>query len=347
MPKVELHVHLEGTIAPATLVELDARHGHPAGLTTPELAETWYQYDDFPGFIDAFTRISDQILTAGDLGLVVERYGEDLARQRVRYAELHYNAEPHLRRKGIPLREGLAEMNAARERVLANHGVELRWIVDGVRDANIGPRSVDIAIDWITAAGPDSGIVALGLGGNEITQPARKFASSFARARELGINVVAHAGEAVGPESIRETIEFLRPARIGHGITAGQDPALMNELALTGTPLEISPTSNLRTGVARSLNDVPLRAFRDRGVRFSINSDDPPMFGTDLLSEYALAVDVLELDQVETAALVADAVAQSFAEDIVKERILAELADHTPGVASLLANGATASSNAR
>ena len=347
MPKVELHVHLEGTIAPATLVELDALHGYQAGLTTPEVATSWYHYEDFPGFIDAFTRISDQILTAEDLGLVVEQYGADLARQQVRYAELHYNAEPHLRRKGIPLQDGLAEMNAARSRVLANHGVELRWIVDGVRDANIGPRSVDVAIDWIVEAGPDSGIVALGLGGNEITQPARKFEASFTRAHRLGINVVAHAGEAVGPESIRETIEYLHPARIGHGITAARDPELMDQLARTGTPLEISPTSNLRTGVARSLDDIPLRKFRDRGVRFSINSDDPPMFGTDLVSEYALAVEVLHLDRVGTALLVADAIEQSFAPPSVKMRILAELLAHTHEVESLLVSGATASRSSK
>ena len=347
MPKVELHVHLEGTISPATLVDLDARHGHPCGLVSVEKASRWYRYADFPGFIDAFTRISDQILTAEDLGLVVDRYGHELARQGIRYAEIHYNAEPHLRRKGIPLRDGLHHMNEARARVLEQCGVEMRWIVDGVRDANIGPRSVDIAIDWILDAGPDSGIVALGLGGNEIEHPARKFTASFGRAHNLGINVVAHAGEAVGPESVRETVELLRPARIGHGITAARDQEVMKLLVERDIPLEISPTSNLRTGVARSLDDVPLRTFADHGVRFSINSDDPPMFGTDLLREYALAVDVLGLDRVGTARLVADTIDQSFAPVCLKSRLLAELVDHTPEVAPFLAKGANASSRAR
>jgi adenosine deaminase len=325
LPKVELHVHLEGTISPETLVELDRRHGHPQQLTSAGVAACWYRYADFPGFIDAFTRISDQILTADDLGFVVEQYGADLARQGVRYAEVHYNAEPHLRRKGIPLRSGLQAMNVARQHVLDAHGVEMRWIVDGVRDAAIGPVSVDIAIDWIVDAGPDSGIVALGLGGNEIEHPARKFARSFQRAHDLGINVVAHAGEAMGPASIRETLDYLNPARIGHGVRAGEDPDLLEILADRGIPLEVCPSSNVRTGVLPSYEAVPLRAFRESGVRFSINSDDPPMFGTDLLSEYALAIDIQDMNRDDTVQFVADTIDQSFAPSSIKARLHEEL----------------------
>ncbi|HYJ12385.1 MAG TPA: adenosine deaminase [Thermomicrobiales bacterium] len=334
LPKVELHVHLEGTIAPETLVELDRRHGHPQGLTSVASAAAWYHYTDFPGFIDTFTRISDQILHADDLGFVVERYGTDLARQGVRYAEVHYNAEPHLRRKGISLRAGLQSMNDARQRVLDVHGVEMRWIVDGVRDADIGPRSVDISIDWIVEAGPESGIVALGLGGNEIDRPAHKFAKSFQRAHDEGIKVVAHAGEAVGPASIRETLDYLDPARIGHGVTAAQDESLMAHLAARGIPLEISPTSNVRTGVVASYEAVPLRTFQEHGVRFSINSDDPPMFGTDLVSEYALAIDMLGMGRDQTVLFVADSIDQSFAPPDVKSKLMKELLGH-PSEATL------------
>ena len=330
MPKVELHVHLEGTMGPATLWRIARKHGIDLGIATEQDLPSLYEYDDFPGFIDVFTRCSDCLRTADDLAMLVDAYGDELALQNVRYAEIHYNPEPHFRRKGIALLDGLDAMNRARQRVRDRHGIELRWIADGVRDAAIGPRSVDITIDWIIEAGPDSGIVALGLGGNEIGHPARDYRSAFERAHEHGINVVAHAGEAVGPESIWETLELLKPARIGHGIAAGQDSALMDHLAANRIPLEVSPSSNLRTGVVESYESLPLQRFRDAGVPFSINSDDPPMFGTDLLTEYTIAMHLLGLDRWGMANLVADAIDQSFAPSDVRERLHTELRAHTP-----------------
>jgi adenosine deaminase len=330
MPKVELHVHLEGTIGPATLWQLAQRHSMDLGVTAEAELPRLYEYADFPGFIEVFTRCSDCLKSASDLGMIVEAYGDELARQHVRYAEVHYNPEPHLRRKGIDMREGLRAMNQARTRVLERHGLELRWIADGVRDAYIGPKSVDITVDWIIGAGPDSGIVALGLGGNEIGHPARDYHATFDRARSHGINVVAHAGEAVGPESIWETLDQLKPARIGHGINACHDPHLMKHLANAGIPLEICPSSNLRTGVVSDYESLPLQTFRDLGVRFSINSDDPPMFGTDLLTEYAIAMDLLQLDRLGMALLVASTIDQSFAPPNLKERLHSELRAHTP-----------------
>ncbi len=330
MPKVELHVHLEGTIGPGTLWRIAQAHGIDLGIESEEDMPTLYQYEDFPGFIDVFTRCSDCLRTAADLGMLVDAYGEELARQNVRYAEIHYNPEPHLRRKGIALRDGLDAMNRARRRVLERYGIELRWIADGVRDAAIGPRSVDITVDWIVDAGPESGIVALGLGGNEIGHPARDYRLAFERARTQGIAVVAHAGEAEGPESIWETLDQLRPARIGHGIAAGRDPALMEHLASKGIPLELCPTSNLRTGVIDGYGDLPLQAFRDAGVRFSINSDDPPMFGANLLSEYAIVMELLGLDRHGMANLVASTINQSFAPESVRNRLHEELREHTP-----------------
>jgi adenosine deaminase len=333
MPKVELHVHLEGTIGPGTLWKLAQNHGIDLGIATEADLPSLYDYDDFPGFIDVFTRCSDCLRDAADLGMLVDAYGDELARQHVRYAEIHYIPEPHLRRKNIPLHDGLDAMNQARRRVLDRHGIELRWIADGVRDAANGPQSVDITVDWIIEAGEDSGIVALGLGGNEIGHPARDYRQAFERAHKLGINVVAHAGEAVGPESIWETLDQLLPARIGHGIAAGNDPALMEHLAATGIPLEICPTSNLRTGVVSSYDSLPLRRFHDAGVAFSINSDDPPMFGTDLLTEYAIAMELLNLDRQGVANLVASAIDQSFAPAEVKSRLHEELRAHTPLIA--------------
>ncbi len=330
MPKVELHVHLEGTLNPATLLTLARRYDVDLGIGDEQLVDSLFKYGNFTEFIETFTMCSDCLRTAADLGQAVDAYAVDLSRQGVRYAELHFNPEPHLRRRSIAMADALEHMNAARERARLRDGLELRWIADGVRDAASGPVSADRTVDWMIDAGHDSGIVALGLGGNEVGNPAGTFARAFERARRAGFHVVAHAGEAAGPESIWEAIELLGAERIGHGIAAARDPALMTMLRERRIPLEICPTSNLRTGVIASDELLPLETFLKAGVRFSINSDDPPMFGTSLVSEYALVTSLLDLDRRQVATIVADTINQSFADDSTKARLLRELRDHTP-----------------
>ncbi|HYI24953.1 MAG TPA: hypothetical protein VD767_06040, partial [Thermomicrobiales bacterium] len=202
MPKLELHVHLEGTMTPDYLIRLIDRHGLDIGVRSVEDARALFTFTDFTHFINTFTMCSDCIRTADDLAGLVTEYGEELARQHVRYAEIHFNPEPHFRRKGIPFRDQLDAINDARRGVLDVHGLELRWIVDGVRDAAIGPPAAARAVDWMIDAGHDEGIVALGLGGNEIGNPPEPFQESFRRAREAGFHLVAHAGEACGPDSV-------------------------------------------------------------------------------------------------------------------------------------------------
>ncbi len=330
MPKVELHVHLEGTVSPDTLWTLSRKHGVDLGVSNVEEVARLYEFSDFPHFIGIFTMCSDVLRTADDLGMAVGAYGMELARQNVRYAEIHFNPEPHQRRRGIAMSDALTAMNVARDRVQSMFGIDLCWIADGVRDADSGAVSVDRTVDWMIEVGPGSGIVALGLGGNEIGHPPRHFAAAFARARDAGFHVVAHAGEATGPETIREAIDVLGAERIGHGLAAARDPALLAYLAEHGIPLEISPTSNLRTRVVSSMADHPLRTFVEAGVPVSINSDDPPMFGTDLVSEYALVANTLNLDRLDVARMVLDAMDQSFADTETKSRLRRELLAHTP-----------------
>lgn len=192
LPKAELHVHLEGTIGPATLLRLAARHGIDFGDRSPGEVQALYRYRDFSHFIENFVLVSECLRAPEDFGLVVEEYGRSLARQGAIYAEIHFNPEPHFRRRGVDFFEMLAEMNAARHRIRDETGLELRWIADGVRDAASGSVSVDRTVDWIIEAVHGSGIVALGLGGNEHGRPARLFADAFKRAREAGFAVVAH-----------------------------------------------------------------------------------------------------------------------------------------------------------
>jgi adenosine deaminase len=329
MPKVELHVHLEGTISPSTLWMLVQRNRADIGVTSLTEAEALFQYTDFTHFIDTFTRCSMSMRTAEDLGLLVRAYGAELARLGARYAEVHFNPEPHRRWRGLGIHEQLSAMNEARSDVLNDHGVELRWIADGVRDAVPGPISATHTVDMMIEAGPESGIVALGLGGNELKTAPRLFAEAFRRAREAGFHVVAHAGEARGPESIREAIESLGAERIGHGVRSVEDPALLDMLRERQIPLEICPTGNVCTGVVKLLEGHPLQDIAGAGVTFSISTDDPPMFGTDLTSELAISSQLLGLDRNGTAQLMASTIRQSFAPDDLKGRLLAELDAHT------------------
>ncbi len=257
MPTVELHVHLEGTFSPPTLWTLSRKHEIDLGIHRLQDVDRLYDFSDLAHFIQIFTRCSDVLREPEDLGMAVESYGVELARQQVRYAEIHFNPEPHWRRRGIAMPDALTAMNAARKRVLDRTGVEIRWIADGVRDAASGPVSMDLSVDWMIEAGPDSGIVALGLGGEEAGHPPGDFAAAFQRARAAGFHVVAHADETTGPDTIREAIDLLGAERIGHGLSATRDARLLAFLAETAIPLELSLTSNLRTRVVGSMADHP------------------------------------------------------------------------------------------
>ena len=166
----------------------------------------------------------------------------------------------------------------------------MRWIADGVRDSETSPYSVTQTVDWIVPLSPDDGIVALGLGGNEVGYPPALFVADFARARAAGLHTVAHAGETTGHATICDSLDVLGAERIGHGIRAAENPRLVERLARDRIPLELCPTSNLCTGVVSSFADHPFRMFDDAGVLVTVNSDDPPLFGTTLTDEFLVLV---------------------------------------------------------
>ncbi|MDQ3694854.1 MAG: adenosine deaminase [Chloroflexota bacterium] len=322
MPKAELHLHLEGAIQPATVLLLAERNRVTLPFTTEAELERFFQIRDFPHFIEVFAVVSKCLLTPDDFTLVVNELGADAARQHIRYLEIHFNPEPHVRRRGLRFDELLAGMNRGRAEVRDRWDVELRWIADGVRDAESGPASVATTVDWITALHPSAGVVALGLGGGEAGYPPNLFIDSFARARAAGLHVVAHAGEATGPETIRDSLDLLKAERIGHGIRAIDEPILVARLARERIPLEICPTSNLRTGVVKSLADHPLRRLDEAGVIVTVNSDDPPFFGTTLTDEYRLLATSFGygIDDIERIAL--NAVHVSFLPDVEKRAMV-------------------------
>jgi aminodeoxyfutalosine deaminase len=281
LPKAELHLHLEGAIEPATLLELRQRHGMD-GASLAEV-ERLYKYADFNGFLMAFKDVTGHLRTPEDYELITYRLMERLKNQNVLHAEVIVSGGVCLWRKQdfAAIFEGLEH---GRQRGENDFGVSLLWIFDAVRQfgAEKAERVLDLAIQF-----RDRNVVAFGIGGDETQGPPEHFKDVYDRASNHGLHLTAHAGENAGPESIWGALN-LKAERIGHGLTAGQDPELMEELAQRQVPLEICVTSNLRTGCCSELAQHPVRRYFDQGLMLTLNSDDPAMFRTSLVEEYQL-----------------------------------------------------------
>jgi adenosine deaminase/aminodeoxyfutalosine deaminase len=270
MPKAELHLHLEGSVEPETLQELDPSRDFG----------TLYEYADFDAFLRTFGVVSKLLRGPDDYALITRRLLKRLERQNVRYAEIIVAA-------GVVLwkEQDFAPIFDAICAAASGSSVEVRWILDAVRQ--FGPERV-MAVAKLAAERRDRGVVAFGIGGSEARGPAEWFTEAFSFAKSAGLHVVAHAGESMGPESIRAALA-LGAERIGHGIAAAQDEALMAELRDRDIPLEICITSNLVTGVVALIEDHPVRRLFDAGVPITLNTDDPAMFRCTLEGEYRLA----------------------------------------------------------
>jgi adenosine deaminase/aminodeoxyfutalosine deaminase len=281
LPKAELHLHLEGSIEPATLLELRQRHGM-AGASLAEV-ERLYNYSDFTGFLTAFKDVTAHLQTPEDYELITYRLMESLKSQNVLHAEVIVSVGVCLWRKQdfAAIFEGLER---GRQRGEKDFGISLLWIFDAVRQfgADKAKEVVDLAIQF-----RDRNVAAFGIGGDEKQGPAELFKDVYARAAAHGLHLTAHAGENAGPESIWGALN-LKVERIGHGLSAGQDPELMEELAERQIPIEICVTSNLRTGCCAEVSQHPVRRYFDDGLMLTLNSDDPAMFRTSLVDEYQL-----------------------------------------------------------
>lgn len=279
-PKIELHVHLEGTVRPAALLAFARRNHQPLPADTVEGLAALYQFRDFADFIRAWLTTVACLRTADDFRQVVLAYAAEAAGHGAVYLEGIFSPVP-----GVELAEtfaGYAEGAAeARER----HGVIVRLTPDLHR--RLDPAEA-VEVAQLAVRYRDRGVVGLGLGGAETDAPATEYAKAFAVARDGGLGLVPHAGENAGPESLREILTFA-PDRIRHGIRAAEEPALLSEIADRGLVLDVCPTSNLRTGAVPELARHPLPQLRAAGISCSINTDDPAMFDTDLQREYQLA----------------------------------------------------------
>lgn len=283
LPKAELHLHLEGSIDPATLLELRQRHGK---LSTLDEIERLYQYSDFSGFLMAFKDVTEDLQTPDDYELITYRWMEKLKAESVLHAEVYISVGVCLWRKQDfdTIFEGLER---GRERGERDFGISLLWIFDAVRQfgAEKARQVVELAVRYKSPS-----VVGFGIGGDEQQAAPELFRDVYAYAAENGLRLTAHAGESAGPESIWGALN-LRAERIGHGLTAGQDPELVEELSKRQVPVEICLTSNLRTGCCASLAEHPVKNYFDHGLMITINTDDPAMFGTSMNREFQIAQD--------------------------------------------------------
>ncbi len=282
MPKVELHVHLEGSIQPSTLLRLARRNGISLPADTVEGLRQWFAFEDFAHFIEVYVACSKVLCQPEDFQDLVRDFMREQARQNIIYSEAHFTIGTHLMHgaNGREIRDAMWETLQEEK---ASLGVELWLIPDIVR--NVPWKWADLTVEWALEA-RHHGVVALGLAGIEGAD-ATPFRAHFHAAREEGLHRTVHAGEQEGPESIRQVLEICRPERIGHGIRVVEDPGLLGEMVDSQIPFEICPTSNISLGYATDYATHPIHRMMEAGAVVTVNSDDPPLFGIDLAHEFA------------------------------------------------------------
>ena len=322
LPKAELHVHHVGSASPRIVAELAARHpGSPVPADPAALTE-YFKFSDFAHFIDIYLSVVELIRTPEDVRLLTYEIAREMSEQQnLRYAELTVTPYTSVIR-GIQAEAFCEAIEDARVAAEKEFGLVLRWIFD--ISGEDGIPGADETLRIATGIRPE-GLVGFGLGGPEIGVPRPQFQPHFEAAVAAGLHSVPHAGETTGPQTIWDALRVLKAERIGHGTSTMEDPALVDYLGEHRIPLEVSPTSNIATRAVESYDVHPLRAMVDAGLVVTINSDDPPMFGTDLTNEYAVAARLLDLDEAGVGELAKTAVRESFAEDSVKTAIISEI----------------------
>ena len=325
LPKAELHLHLEGTILPATLVELSARNDQ-FPLTLQD-AERHYRFSDFTEFIECFKAVTRRLKEPEDYELVAWRMMEGLHQQGIVHAEVFIsvgviymwrNFDP---RAFEPI---FLALERARERAAREFNLSLYWIFDAVRHftveeaARVFLKAAEMRLYYPS-------IVGIGLGGDERRTGSEPFRDLYDQARTAGLRLTNHAGETTGPEAIWEALD-IGSERIGHALSAIHDGKLLQELKVRSTTaLELNPTSNIRTGVCPSFAAHPLRQYFDRGLLVTLNSDDPAFFGSDLTNEFLLAHTEQGFTREELGRLAANSIRASFLPEAEKAAWLARI----------------------
>ncbi len=279
IPKVELHIHLTGSIPLETLMEIIRKYGGDPDVPDMAALERKFQYRDFPHFLETWNWKNTFLREYEDFTFLSEAVARDLASQNVLYAEVSVSL-PRFQGKGLETPKLAEAVRAGLNKVPE---IEINLMVDLVRD--FGHEAAVRNLDGVAEA-KEYGIIGINLGGSEQLFPPEPFAEAYEKARKLGLRTSVHAGEAAGPESVWGALQYLQPDRIGHATRAIEDPELVDFLAKNRVPLEICLLSNVRTGVAKSVSAHPVKGYFERGVPLSINTDDPKMFGNSLAEEF-------------------------------------------------------------
>jgi aminodeoxyfutalosine deaminase len=324
LPKVELHVHLVGSAPVETVLTLAGRHLDRGVPASEAGLREFYSFRDFPHFIDVYTAVSRLLSEPEDIADLVRGVARNLARQNVRYAEIQFGPYA-FQRQGMPDAVITEALDAGARDALAEHGTRLAWIIEfpGQHAGEHAESALRLAL-----TNPPAGLVGFGVGGIEAGRAPHTaiIRDVFRAAHAAGLRCNPHAGETTGPETVWEAVSHLHAERIGHGIRSLDDPALVAYLAERQLPVDVSPTSNVCTRCVPSFPEHPLRRMTEAGLFVTLNSDDPPMFGTSLSNEYLVAGRDLGFSPAELAGLAANGVRASFLDEPSKEALLAEIA---------------------
>lgn len=325
LPKVELHVHIEGAILPETLMRLAQKN--KVDLPPKTLAEfrDWYRFTDFPHFAEVYWAFSKAIQTEDDIYQVALAFLMTQVRQNVRHTEATYTALTHFKNNGIAFTDQIAAIRRALDEVRATHDISLGLIVDIPRDYATPEESMMVA-QWVVDAHGDGLIAALGLGGYEVGFPPEDFARPFALAKEAKVPAVTHAGETGTAASICVAVEQLGAVRIGHGVAAVHDPSVIAFLKERQIPLEVCPSSNVCLKVVDAIGNHPFRRLDERGLTVTLNTDDPPMFDTDINREYLLVAQTFGYSKKEMKGFAQRAARAALLPAAKREALAAEIA---------------------
>ena len=305
MPKVELHVHLEGSIQPKTVLKLAKKNGASLPASDVQGLRDWYRFTGFPHFIEVYVAITKTIKDVDDLDLIAREFLLGQAKQNVRHSEVTYSASTIEKYLRIPFDEQIEAIGRARKYGEQELGVTMGLIIDIVR-GDSPERGLDVA-RWAVSAKND-GVVALGLAGEEGRAPSSQYVQAFDYALSHDLPVIPHAGETQGAWSVRECLKDSRSNRIGHGVRCIEDASILDDVIKGGVTLEVCPSSNVCLGVYRSMEEHVLPQLINAGCKVTINSDDPPLFGTSITDEFLRVSDTFGYCKAELVGLTQNAI---------------------------------------
>ncbi|MEN8242776.1 MAG: adenosine deaminase [Chloroflexota bacterium] len=343
LPKAELHIHLEGAIEPETVLQLAERNQMTGRLPAADAAglREWFTFTGFENFVGIYLTIQELLRTPDDFVLIAYQLGADMAKQNIRYREATFTPYTHVvyQDKGLTIEDVLSGLERGRQQARDEFGVEIRWVFDIHRnlpyqinaDGSFHPEPAEMTLEF-ALAGMDYGVVGLGLGGYEVGAPPEDFEDVFFQAKLNGLLSLPHAGETEGPASVWGSVRELQADRIGHGVRSIEDPDLLKYLVDYQIPLEVNPTSNLQLHVYETIEEHPFKKLDEMGIPVTINSDDPPLFNSNLSEEYLLVAEAFGYSPADLVRLARRAFMAAGVELAVKEKLLAEFDQAAAGL---------------